>query len=164
MISLVTLIWPVGQAVKTLASHAENMGSIPVRVTKKRKQDKCPAFSFFVPRPSSNTARTRTACVVLWVRTPASPFPVGSLQGEADSRTSPHYVHTIFFLTSYRVTPCTRYFFFTFCHAVSSGAHASVLIGWLWMKKYGIINSLINKNLTKTINVNARCGIAYGRV
>ena len=25
---------PVGQAVKTLASHAENMGSIPVRVTK----------------------------------------------------------------------------------------------------------------------------------
>ena len=24
---------PVGQAVKTLASHAENMGSIPVRVT-----------------------------------------------------------------------------------------------------------------------------------
>ena len=31
----VMLIWPVGQAVKTLASHAENMGSIPVRVTKK---------------------------------------------------------------------------------------------------------------------------------
>ena len=27
---------PVGQAVKTLASHAGNMGSIPVRVTKKR--------------------------------------------------------------------------------------------------------------------------------
>ena len=26
-------IWPVGQAVKTLASHAGNMGSIPVRVT-----------------------------------------------------------------------------------------------------------------------------------
>ena len=26
---------PVGQAVKTLASHAENMGSIPVRVTNK---------------------------------------------------------------------------------------------------------------------------------
>ena len=25
---------PVGQAVKTLASHAGNMGSIPVRVTK----------------------------------------------------------------------------------------------------------------------------------
>ena len=28
---------PVGQAVKTLASHAGNMGSIPVRVTKIRK-------------------------------------------------------------------------------------------------------------------------------
>ena len=27
-------IWPVGQAVKTAASHAANMGSIPVRVTK----------------------------------------------------------------------------------------------------------------------------------
>ena len=27
---------PVGQAVKTLASHAGNMGSIPVRVTRKR--------------------------------------------------------------------------------------------------------------------------------
>ena len=30
-------LWPVGQAVKTLASHAENMGSIPVRVTKPEK-------------------------------------------------------------------------------------------------------------------------------
>ena len=29
---------PVGQAVKTLASHAENMGSIPVRVTNKKRQ------------------------------------------------------------------------------------------------------------------------------
>ena len=27
------VIWPVGQAVKTAASHAANMGSIPVRVT-----------------------------------------------------------------------------------------------------------------------------------
>ena len=26
-------IWPVGQAVKTAASHAVNIGSIPVRVT-----------------------------------------------------------------------------------------------------------------------------------
>ena len=39
---------PVGQAVKTLASHAENMGSIPVRVTNDRKQDISPAFSFSV--------------------------------------------------------------------------------------------------------------------
>ena len=28
-----TFIWPVGQAVKTEASHAFNIGSIPVRVT-----------------------------------------------------------------------------------------------------------------------------------
>ena len=29
------MTWPVGQAVKTAASHAANMGSIPVRVTRK---------------------------------------------------------------------------------------------------------------------------------
>ena len=28
------LLWPVGQAVKTAASHAVNVGSIPARVTK----------------------------------------------------------------------------------------------------------------------------------
>ena len=28
------MIWPVGQAAKTSPSHGENMGSIPVRVTK----------------------------------------------------------------------------------------------------------------------------------
>ena len=39
---------PVGQAVKTLASHAENMGSIPVRVTKKRERHpKVGVFLFF---------------------------------------------------------------------------------------------------------------------
>ena len=32
-------MWPVGQAVKTLASHAEIMGSIPVRVTKQDKSE-----------------------------------------------------------------------------------------------------------------------------
>ena len=31
--------WPVGQAVKTAASHAANMGSIPVRVTKQFHSD-----------------------------------------------------------------------------------------------------------------------------
>ena len=31
---LLFLIWPVGQAVKTAASHAVNVGSIPARVTK----------------------------------------------------------------------------------------------------------------------------------
>ena len=30
---------PVGQAAKTLASHAGNMGSIPVRVTKRNKSE-----------------------------------------------------------------------------------------------------------------------------
>ena len=39
---------PVGQAAKTSASHAENMGSIPVPVTSTEKQDKSPAFSFSV--------------------------------------------------------------------------------------------------------------------
>ena len=34
-------IWPVGQAVKTAASHAVNMGSIPVRVTKLDKLERC---------------------------------------------------------------------------------------------------------------------------
>ncbi len=37
---------PVGQAVKTLASHAGNMGSIPVRVTKKEHRTKV-LCSFF---------------------------------------------------------------------------------------------------------------------
>ena len=32
---LLFFIWPVGQAVKTAASHAVNVGSIPARVTKK---------------------------------------------------------------------------------------------------------------------------------
>ena len=36
IISKLSKIWPVGQAAKTLASHAGNMGSIPVRVTKKK--------------------------------------------------------------------------------------------------------------------------------
>ena len=55
---------PVGQAAKTLASHAGNMGSIPVRVTTDRKQDTCPAFLFCRWRPvrSSNLAPAQ-----LWV-------------------------------------------------------------------------------------------------
>ena len=39
--------WLVGQAVKTLASHAENMGSIPVRVTKENRTPIGVLFSFF---------------------------------------------------------------------------------------------------------------------
>ena len=57
----VMLIWPVGQAVKTLASHAENMGSIPVRVTKKSRTPKrCSAFLLSVyekSRPSPQRLR-----------------------------------------------------------------------------------------------------------
>ena len=46
---------PVGQAVKTSASHAENMGSIPVRVTKKRdRHHKRVSVSFFVLRTKPN--------------------------------------------------------------------------------------------------------------
>ncbi len=59
---------PVGQAVKTLASHAENMGSIPVRVTKKEKQDaNAPCFSFL--RLCRDRPRHHALCaMMLWVR------------------------------------------------------------------------------------------------
>ena len=40
---------PVGQAVKTLASHAGNMGSIPVRVTKKKSTAIAVLFLFVAP-------------------------------------------------------------------------------------------------------------------
>ena len=46
MIYYLSLTRPVGQAVKTLASHAENMGSIPVRVTNTKKE--CISTPFFV--------------------------------------------------------------------------------------------------------------------
>ena len=39
-------LWPVGQAVKTAASHAVNVGSIPARVTKKLSLERGWAFSF----------------------------------------------------------------------------------------------------------------------
>ena len=42
-----------------------------------------------MPRPSSNTARTRLACIVLWVRNIAPPSPAETLQGGANSRTKP---------------------------------------------------------------------------
>ena len=38
--------WPVGQAVKTKASHALNPGSIPGRVTKKQLTERLAAFFF----------------------------------------------------------------------------------------------------------------------
>ena len=39
-------VWPVGQAVKTEASHAFNIGSIPVRVTRQQ----VPGMSQYVTR------------------------------------------------------------------------------------------------------------------
>ena len=48
------LIWPVGQSVKTLASHAENMGSIPVRVTKTKEGVLLHSFFCFAMRTASH--------------------------------------------------------------------------------------------------------------
>ena len=55
---LLFLIWPVGQAVKTAASHAVNVGSIPARVTKKFLILGCGIFLCF--RARNRTGR-RTA-------------------------------------------------------------------------------------------------------
>ena len=49
--------WPIGQAVKTLASHAGNSGSIPGWVTKKRKQHIARCAAFFVLRFLNGIAR-----------------------------------------------------------------------------------------------------------
>ncbi len=40
--------WPVGQAVKTRPFHGCNMGSIPVRVTKKKNRHESVCFSFYI--------------------------------------------------------------------------------------------------------------------
>ena len=49
-----SVIWPVGQAVKTAASHAANMGSIPVRVTilflERKSRQKELSSEVFLPR------------------------------------------------------------------------------------------------------------------
>ena len=96
----------VGQAVKTSASHAENMGSIPVRVTKKISRTNVLLFLFSLVTRTWVSNPARKECLVidtakqgdkpklspiaslsaLWVRITASPSPVESLQGEADSR------------------------------------------------------------------------------
>ena len=76
--------WLVGQAVKTLASHAENMGSIPVRVTiEKRIPHGIRFFYVMAPRTSSNTARTRHAWLVPWVR--ICHLEIGKLVCQAES-------------------------------------------------------------------------------
>ena len=79
--------WLVGQAVKTLASHAENMGSIPVRVTKTKGHPLRVSFLFCCDsvgiEPSTNASRV----FVLWVRNIAPSSPPESLQDGANSRT-----------------------------------------------------------------------------
>ena len=47
--------WLVGQAVKTLASHAENMGSIPVRVTNEKRTLLVGVLFFVDVIPSGST-------------------------------------------------------------------------------------------------------------
>ena len=54
---------PVGQAVKTLASHAENMGSIPVRVTNENKGTPKGVPFVFVATPSGSNP-LKTLCVL----------------------------------------------------------------------------------------------------
>ena len=56
---------PVGQAVKTLASHAENMGSIPVRVTNKKKQALQSECLFLFVRASHDLEPT---CAIQYVQ------------------------------------------------------------------------------------------------
>ena len=46
--------WPVGQAVKTAASHAANMGSIPVRVTRIGHHESGVFFYFGEPYEESH--------------------------------------------------------------------------------------------------------------
>ena len=62
----VVKIRPVGQAVKTLASHAGNMGSIPVRVTKKKTHTT--VCVFFLVTTENPLAQKRRALKfsVLW--------------------------------------------------------------------------------------------------
>ena len=76
---------PVGQAVKTLASHAENMGSIPVRVTNDRKQDISPAFSFSVVGDpyAHQTQHLAQSATVHGFETLLRRFRVGSLAGRS---------------------------------------------------------------------------------
>ena len=61
----VRLTRPVGQAVKTLASHAGNMGSIPVRVTRTKHTERCAFF-----RSGDPYEESRPAAQAAWVRAP----------------------------------------------------------------------------------------------
>ena len=65
-------IRPVGQAVKTLASHAGNMGSIPVRVTKKKQTPHLRCLLLFGDPCSGSTQRRNQ------IRSPPSTRKVSS--------------------------------------------------------------------------------------
>ena len=45
-----TVLWPVGQAAKTPASHAGNAGSIPARVTKRMDLGREAGFRYMAKR------------------------------------------------------------------------------------------------------------------
>ena len=79
-------IWPVGQAVKTRPFHGCNMGSIPVRVTKKGNRYIKYLFFFFCARPSIDPY---SKCSAFWIGFVVydSPFRVGTSKGETSSRT-----------------------------------------------------------------------------
>ena len=108
---------PVGQAVKTLASHAENMGSIPVRVTNDRKHHESGAFLFFC-RWLTRTLIEPTLKISDFQnrgRITASSSPVETLYDEADSRTlvdgTPKGVPFVFVATPYTHHPPPGAFF-----------------------------------------------------
>ena len=52
-----SFFWPVGQVVKTPPFHGGNMGSSPVRVTKKERESDPDSLSFFMPRLRRGTIR-----------------------------------------------------------------------------------------------------------
>ena len=95
--------WPVGQAAKTSASHAENMGSIPVPVTIEKRIPSGIRFFYSMAtryvgiEPSAHCKfcksqpcphlSSKPAPSALWVRITASPSPVETSQGGANSRT-----------------------------------------------------------------------------
>ena len=75
--------WPVGQAVKTLASHAGNMGSIPVRVTKKRAHTRRCVLFFCDPYHKQSPAvggGCEFCCAKLAIERSEIGFPYGSHQ------------------------------------------------------------------------------------
>ena len=106
IIDKLNTVRPVGQAVKTLASHAENMGSIPVRVTNDRKQDISPAFSFSVVGDpyAHQTQHLAQSATVHGFETLLRRFRVGSLAW----RSKFPYTHDAFEILSIPFAPINR--------------------------------------------------------